>query len=99
MTTASYATLAAFQMDASRFEQQRGFLKTVLAPGVRAFPGVVDGHWTLDRSNAESHVLITFTSLEAAERFRNDVQANATNQAANGVALTGIRLLEVLESV
>ena len=99
MTAAAYATLATFQMDASRAEEQRAFLQTVLVPGVRAFPGVVDGHWTFDRSNAESHVLITFTSLEAAERFRDDVRGNAANQAASGVRLIGIRLLEVAASI
>lgn len=99
MTAASYATLAAFHMDTSRTEEQNEFLQTVVAHGVRAFPGVIDGHWTFDRSNAESHVLITFTSLEAAERFRDDVRGNAANQAATGVELIGIRLLEVLASV
>jgi hypothetical protein len=52
----------------------------------------------LDRDAATSLAVITFTSREAAESFRGNVRANAANQAAVGVELVDIRLLEVQAS-
>ena len=49
----------------------------------------------MDREAQESVAVVTFTSRDAAEAFRRDVTSNAENQAAAGVELRQIRLVEV----
>ncbi|GAA4767016.1 hypothetical protein GCM10023199_55050 [Actinomycetospora chibensis] len=49
----------------------------------------------MDREARESVAVVTFTSRDAAEAFRRHVADNAENQAAAGVELRRIRLVEV----
>lgn len=95
MSDAAYATIATFGRDPDREAASREALHAFIVPGVRRHPGVVSGHWMLDRDTGESTVVVTFTSRDAAESFREDVTANAENQAAAGVELRGIRVVEV----
>jgi quinol monooxygenase YgiN len=92
---ATHATVATFRNDPSRADQQRQGLHELIVPGVRRHPGFVSGTWMLDREAATSLAVITFTSREAAEAFEGNVRGNAANQAAAGVELVDIRLLEV----
>lgn len=84
-------------MDLSREHEQRQGLHQLIVPGVRQAPGFVSGHWTLDRSAAESVVLVTFQSLASAMAFA-DVKGNAANQAAAGLELQDGRVVEVAAS-
>ena len=68
-------------------------------PGVRQGPGVLAGHWTLDRSTSESIVMITYGSLVAAGAMAANIRANAENQKAAGLELLSVRVLEVLTSM
>ena len=86
MTDATHATLATFRMDLSR---------DLIVPGVRDAPGVVTGCWTLDRSERESVVLVTFESRSTAEAFAESVRANAEHQEAVGIELVSVRVVEV----
>lgn len=92
---ATHATVATFRMDMSRGDLQRQGLHDHIVPRVRRHPGFVSGTWMLDREAATSLAVITFASREAAESFQDNVRANATNQAAAGVELVDIRLVEV----
>ena len=98
MGEATHATVATFRLDMSRADLQRQGLHDLIVPGVRRHPGFVSGTWMLDRDAATSLAVFTFTSREAAESFRGNVRANAANQAAVGVELVDIRLLEVQAS-
>ena len=95
MSEATHATVATFRMDPSRADVQRRGLRDRIVPGVRRHPGFVSGTWMVDRDAATSLAVITFTSREAAESFRDNVRDNAANQAVVGVELVDIRLLEV----
>jgi hypothetical protein len=79
--------------------QQRRGLHDFIVPSVRQHPGFVSGNWLLDREAGQSVAVITFTSREAAESLRENVENNAANQTAAGVELIDIRLLEVQASV
>jgi hypothetical protein len=95
MSDARYATIATFGRDLTREAVSREGLHGFIVPGVRRHGGVVSGHWMMDREAQESVAVVTFTSRDAAEAFRRDVTNNAENQAAAGVELRQIRLVEV----
>ena len=95
MSDARYATIATFGRDLTREAVSRQGLNEFIVPGVRRHGGVVSGHWMMDREAQESVAVVTFTSRDAAEAFRRDVTSNAENQAAAGVELRQIRLVEV----
>ena len=98
MSEATHATVATFRMDMSRLEGQRRGLHDFIVPSVRRHSGFVSGHWLLDREAGRSVAVITFTSREADELLRENVKDNAANQAAAGLDLIDIRLLEVQAS-
>jgi NADH dehydrogenase len=98
MATPSHATLATFRVDLTREAQQRQGLDELIVPGVRRFPGFVTGHWTLDRTAAESIVLLTYDSLTAAESMADNIRGNADNQRQVGLELVDVRVLEVAAS-
>jgi hypothetical protein len=85
-------------MDLRRESEQREGLERMIVPGVRAAPGFIAGCWTLERSTSESVVLVTFDSLETAERFAESVRANAEHQRAVGIELVSVRVVEVSAS-
>jgi len=95
MRTPTHATLATFRMDLTREEDQRVGLEQMIVQSVSSSPGFVSGTWTLDRDAAESFVLLTFDSLDAAESMRESVVGNAENQRAVGIDLLRVRVLEV----
>jgi hypothetical protein len=99
MATATHATLATFRMDPSREAEQRVGLEQMIGPGVRRHPGFVSGTWTLDRETSTSSVMLTFDSREAAESMRGNVVENDAGQAAVGIELVDIRVLEVMAAV
>jgi hypothetical protein len=82
-------------MDPAREAEQREGLNLMIVPGVRSSSGFVSGCWTLDRTVGESVVLITFESIGDAEAFAANVEANARHQAAVGIELISIRIVEV----
>lgn len=86
-------------MDLSRETEQGHALHSFIVPGVKAFPGVLHGHWMLDRTRGEGHAVVTFGSREAAEEFRSNVEGNASNQAAVGIELIDIRVLEIQAAI
>jgi hypothetical protein len=73
MASATHATLATFRMDLSREAEQREGLERMIVPGVRQFPGFITGHWTVDRTAAESLVLLTYESLAAAQAMAENI--------------------------
>ncbi|MEY2422179.1 MAG: hypothetical protein QOI95_2246 [Acidimicrobiaceae bacterium] len=83
-------------MDLDREAEQRAGLEQMIVPGVRNAPGVITGHWTLDRSTAESIVLITYDSSTAAEDMAANIRANADNQRTVGIDLVSVRIVEVV---
>ena len=98
MSQPTHASLATFRIDLTREAEQRPVLEGVIVPGVISASGVVAGTWTLDRSSGESLVLITYLSLEAAEAMVENIRGNAENQAASGLELVSVRILEVAAS-
>lgn len=98
MNSPTHATVATFRMDMSREEEQRRALREFIIPGVRRHPGFLRGYWMLDRDEAESVVVLTYSSRESAEQLRRNVEGNAANQAASGIELLRIRLVEVTAS-
>lgn len=98
VTRPTHATLATFRMDPSREAEQRQGLERMIVPGVRRAPGFVTGCWTLNRETNESVVMITFDSAEHAEALASNVRANAHQQAAVGIELVSIRVVEVTAS-
>lgn len=95
MSGTTHATVASFAMDMAREAETSRTLHELIVPGVRQHPGVVSGHWMMDREADESVVVVTFTSLDAAQAFAHNVTNNAANQAAAGLRLISIRLVEV----
>jgi hypothetical protein len=85
-------------MDLDREAEQRAGLEQMIVPGVRNAPGVVTGQWTLDRSTAESVVLITYDSATAAADMAANIRANADNQKAAGIQLVSVRVVDVIAS-
>src|SRR4051812_15026648 len=96
VTQPTHATIATFHMDLGREDEQRAGLEQMIVPGIRNAPGVITGHWTLDRSTAESVVLITYDSSTAAEDMAANIRANAANQKAIGIELVSVRVVDVL---
>lgn len=95
MVIPTHATLATFDVDLSREAEQRKGLDQMIVPGVRGTPGVVSGHWTLDREASQSIVLITYSTRGAAEAMAENIRGNAANQAQAGLELLSVRILEV----
>jgi hypothetical protein len=95
MSEATHATVASFAMDMAREAETRATLHELIVPSVSRHPGVVSGHWMMDREADESVVVVTFTSLDVAQAFADNVTNNAANQAAAGLTLIRIRLVEV----
>lgn len=95
MPDATHATLATFHMDPERRALQLEGLQRMIVPGVRSAPGFVSGTWTLDAATDESVVLVIWESEATAAAFVTDVEANAANQAAVGIDLRSIRVVEV----
>jgi hypothetical protein len=91
----THATVATFRMDLSRESEQRDGLSHMIVPGVRSSPGFVAGTWTLDRELGQSVVLVTFDSVENATTFAENVRANAPHQAAVGIDLLTVRIVEI----
>ena len=85
-------------MDLSRESEQRDGLSRMIVPSVSSSPGFVAGTWTLDRELGESVVLVTFDSADNATTFAEHVRANASHQAAVGIDLLTIRIVEVSAS-
>jgi len=98
MNATRFATLATFQLDLSREAEQKEGLARMIVPGVKASPGFVSGCWTLDRERSESVVLVTFDTIDHAELFADNVKANAQGQAAVGISLESIKVVEVSAS-
>jgi hypothetical protein len=98
MTSPTHATLATFTIDLAQEDRQREALNAFIVPGVRQFPGFVAGSWTIDRGASESLVLITYDSLEAAEAMSENIRGNAQDQAAAGLELVSVRILDVVAS-
>lgn len=98
MTEPTHATIATFRMDMSREDEQRRGLHEFLVPRVSQHAGFLGGNWMLDRRAEECVVVVTFSSRDAAEDFRKNVERNATNQAAAAIELLEIRVLEVTAS-
>ena len=98
MGAPTHASLATFRIDLTREAEQRPVLDSVIVPGVMGAPGVLSGTWTVDRSSGESLVLITYSSLQAAEAMAENIRGNAENQMASGLELVSVRILEVAAS-
>ena len=98
MSEPTHATVATFRMDMSRASEHERALRDLIVPGVRRHPGFVGGHWMLDRDRAQSTVVLTYHSRDSAEAMRDNVIGNAANQAAAGIELVSIRVLEVTAS-
>ena len=98
MTEPTHATIATFRLDMSREDEQRRGLHEFLVPRVSQHPGFLGGNWMLDRDAEESVVVITFSSRDTAEAFRENVEGNAGNQAASAIELLTIRVVEVTAS-
>ncbi|HUR49134.1 MAG TPA: hypothetical protein VMY88_06335, partial [Acidimicrobiales bacterium] len=58
--TPTYASLATFRIDLADEEAQAHALRTMILPSVRSTPGVICGHWTLDRAAGETLVLLHY---------------------------------------
>lgn len=74
--TATHATVATFALDLSREEEGARVLREFIIPGVRRHPGFVSGSWLLDRQAQQSTAMVLFTSREAADSFRANVERN-----------------------
>ncbi len=96
---ATHATIATFNLGLSREAEAREALHRFIVPSVRQAPGFVSGHWTLDRDEHESTVLVTFESVEQATSFVESVRANRENEQQAGVRLKSIRVVGVTASV
>jgi hypothetical protein len=93
----THATIATFRMDMSREDEQRRGLREFLVPRVSQHAGFLGGTWMLDREAAETVVVVTFSSRQAAEAFQANVESNAASKAA-AIELVGIRVLDVMAS-
>lgn len=95
MSSAAFGTVATFDMDLDREDEQRAGLDEVVLPSARASAGFVSGTWTLDRRLCQATVLVLFDAVEAAEAFASSVRADAAHQESVGVSLREIRVVEV----
>ncbi|WP_433502723.1 hypothetical protein ACQP04_23470 [Pseudonocardia halophobica] len=93
--TATHATVATFALDLSREEENGRALRELIIPGARRHAGFESGSWLLDRDARQSIAVVTFSSREAAESFRVDVEGNEEGRSTRGIALIDIRVLEV----
>ena len=98
VSTPTHATLATFRMDPAREAEQREGLHRMIVPNVRQAPGFVSGCWTRNRETNESVALVTFSSREHAESFAENVRSNAANQAAVGIEILSMAIVEVSAS-
>lgn len=95
MAEPSHATLATVSMDLEREGEQRAGLERFIVPGVRQHPGFVSGTWTQVRESSRSYVMLTYESLESAEAMKGNILDNVDGQAAVGIELVDLRVLEV----
>jgi hypothetical protein len=79
--------------------QQRQSLEQAIVPGVRRSPGVVSATWTFDHERSRRIVLITYASRGAAEAMVESIRGSGANQAAVGLELVSVQLLEVEASI
>jgi hypothetical protein len=98
MPEATHATIAVFDVDLDREDDQRIALERFIVPTVQQAPGFVNGTWMLDRETAESTAVVTFVGAAAASDFVESVRANESNRHATGLVLRTMRVVEVVAS-
>lgn len=57
------------------------------------------GYWTHDHSTGKDHTMIVLDSEAAALAFKAGVEANSKNQAAHGVTMELLSLVEVIAAL
>lgn len=57
------------------------------------------GYWTHDHSTGKDHTMIVLDSEAAALAFKAGVEANSQNQAAHGVTMELLSLVEVIAAL
>lgn len=94
-----YAVVGIWQREEQQSEAQLQFLRERIVPNVRQSPGFVAGYWTHDHNTGKDHTLIVLDSEAAALAFKAGVEANSQNQAAHGVALELLTVVEVVAAL
>lgn len=93
---ATHAVLSTFNVDPMKRDDQEFGLRNVIVPGVREAPGFVSGIWTRTADGTKSTVLVAFSGEADAREFQATVRANASNQAAVGLTLVDVELVQVI---
>ncbi len=93
-----YAVIGVWRSASHHLEEQLRVLRERIVPGVSRSPGFVAGYWTHDRSSGKDHTTIVFEGEEAALAFKSAVGGNSRNQAAHGMEIELLVVVEVLAS-
>ncbi len=93
-----YAVVGAWEMDASRWDEQQRSLHEQIVPMVSQSPGFVAGYWMGDRTASKTYSTIILEDEEAAQRFKALVEGDSAreNQERFGVRNASLTVVEVL---
>ncbi len=91
-----YAVVGIWQRDERASEAQLQVLREQIVPNVSRSPGFVAGYWTHDHSTGKDHTMIVLDSEAAALAFKAVVEGNSRNQAALGVTMELLSVVEVV---
>jgi hypothetical protein len=90
-----FAVAGRWRLDPAMAAQQDQMRPRVVA-SVRGAPGFIRGFWSCDVAEpAVNLTYVVFATRRQAEDFQRSVEANADAQAAAGVRLDELRVLEV----
>jgi hypothetical protein len=78
------------------WNQQEPFLHERIIPMVKAMPGFIAGHWSIDRSDYRSHSFILFASEADAARLATFIKDEASRPNPFGVQLLSASVSEVM---
>lgn len=93
-----YAVVGAWEMDASRWDEQQRSLHEQIVPMVSQSPGFVAGYWMGDQVTSKTYTTILFEDEAAARRFEAFVAGDEAreNQERAGVRNESLTVVEVL---
>ncbi len=94
-----YAVVGIWQRDEQQSDAQLQVLREQIVPNVGRSPGFVAGYWTYDHSTGKDHTMIVLDSEEAALAFKAGVEGKSQNQAALGLTVELLTVVEVLASL
>lgn len=99
MGKSTYAVIGSWTLAAGRWEEQVRGLREQVVPLTRQIPGFVATYWLGDRVTGKASSTVILEDEEAARRFQDFVEQNATNREQADVTMESLSMAEVTAEI